>query len=50
MAKLDITAFQKMLNEQSQRQVVLRSKTKGAFGGATKDERMIRRITRRLSK
>lgn len=47
-AKIDLTAFQKQLHAMSVKQAA-RTKTKGAFGGTTKDERMLKRVTRRFA-
>lgn len=45
-----LTDFAKMLHGESTRQSLRRKKTAGAFGGVTKDERAVRRLTRRLGK
>lgn len=47
MPTLDLTAFQKQLHAMSTKQA-LRPKTRGAFGGATRGERMVRRLRRRM--
>ncbi len=47
--KLDLTAFQKSLHGMSTKQAA-RTKTHGAFGGVTRDERMVRRLRRRMGK
>lgn len=47
--KMDLTAFQKELHAMSQKQAA-RNKTRGAFGGATKDNRMVNRLVRRFAK
>lgn len=51
-AKLDLTTFQRVLHGMSSKQGARRGtgKTKGAFGGVSKDERAIRSLTRRLGK
>lgn len=47
---INLTEFSKMLHGESTRQSLRRRKTKGAFGGVSKDERAIRSLTRRLGK
>lgn len=48
-AKINLTLFQKELHAMSSKQTP-RTKTRGAFGGATKDNRMVKRLERRLGK
>ena len=48
--KIDLTNFQKLLHGLSSKQSVRTKKTKGAFGGVTKDERVIKGLIRRLGK
>lgn len=47
---INLTEFSKMLHGESTRQSLRRRKTKGAFGGVTKDERAVRRLYRRVVK
>jgi hypothetical protein len=46
---LDVTAYQKMLHGLSAKQSTRTVKTHGAFGGVTKDERMVRRARKRFA-
>ena len=48
--KIDLTDFQKLLHGLSSKQSVRHTKTKGAFGGVTKDERVVKALIRRLGK
>ena len=48
-APLDVTAYQKMLHGLSEKQALRSTKTRGAFGGCTRDERALRSIKRRLA-
>lgn len=50
-AKINLTAFQKELHAMSTKQGERRGtgKTRGAFGGCTRDERALRSIKRRLA-
>ncbi len=49
-APLDITAEQKMMHGLSIKQSLRSVNTNGAFGGVTRDERMVRRLRRRMGK
>jgi hypothetical protein len=48
-APLDITAEQRMLHGLSEKQALRNNKVRGAFGGCTRDERMVRSIKKRFA-
>jgi hypothetical protein len=52
LARLDLATYQRELHAMSAKRGARRDagKTKGAFGGTTKDNRMVKRITRRFGK
>lgn len=44
----DLTAYQKMLHDLSSKQTARVRVTRGAFGGCTRDERVVRRARQRF--